>query len=541
MVESIVPAAGHPFLAGGGELAGLIGAHDWAGTAMGPIDTWPQSLKSTVSLILRSPVPIVTMWGEDGVMIYNDAYSVVAGGRHPSLLGAKVREGWPEVADFNDHVMKTVLGRGEALAYRDQELILNRKGRPERAWLNLDYSAILDEDGRPCGVIAIVVETTEKVLADRWLAERRDRLAEMFEQAPGFIAILRGPDHVFDLVNPAYRHLIGGRDVVGRPVAEALPEVVEQGFVDLLDRVYSSGEAFAAAAAPIGLQTTPDGPVELRYLDFAYQPVRGPDGAVFGIFVQGSDATDRMRAEAALRDSEAQFRSFAEAAPNHVWTSLPNGRLDWFNPRVYAYSGARPGELDGMGWAAMVHPDDIEAAAARWSEALARGEGYETEFRLRRADGAYRWHIARAVPLRDEAGAVTRWIGTNTDVDDLRAAQTALADLNATLEARVEERAAELERTQEQPAPVAEDGGGGPSDRRHRPRLQQSAHRHHRRPGPGPAQDRSPTPASSPLSSRAPSTLARRGAKLTSRLLAFSRTQRLERRAGGRGRPGRGR
>jgi PAS domain S-box-containing protein len=450
MVETIVPTGGHSFLAGGGELAVLIGVHDWAATSMGPIQTWPQSRKTTLSLILRSPVPIVTLWGDEGVMLYNDAYSVFAGDRHPSLLGAKVREGWPEVADFNDNIMKTVHGRGEVLAYRDQELTLNRKGRPDKAWLNLDYSALLDEHGRSAGVIAIVVETTEKVLADRWLAERRDRLAEMFEQAPGFIAILRGPDHVFDLVNPAYRQLIGGRDVLGQPVAKALPEVVEQGFVEILDRVYRSGEPFTGAAAPISLRTTPGGPVELRYLDFAYQPVRGQDGAVFGIFVQGSDATDRMRAEAALRDSEAQFRSFAEAAPNHVWTSLPDGLLDWFNPRVYDYSGARPGELDGQGWGQMVHPDDFEVAAERWAMSLARGEPYEAEFRLRRADGAYRWHIARAAPLRDETGAVTRWIGTNTDVDDLRSAQAALADLNATLELRVEERAAELERTQEQ-------------------------------------------------------------------------------------------
>ena len=116
-----------PFLAGGGEAADIIAGFDWPSTSLGPIEGWPPSLKSSISLILSSQVPIVTLWGEDGIMIYNDAYSAVAGGRHPDLFGSKVREGWPEVADFNDNVMKVGLAGG-TLAYRDQVLTLYRHG-----------------------------------------------------------------------------------------------------------------------------------------------------------------------------------------------------------------------------------------------------------------------------------------------------------------------------------------------------------------------------------------------------------------------------
>ena len=175
----------YPFLSEGGELATLISIFDWAKTPLGRISGWPQHLKTSVSLMLRSQVPIVMLWGTDGVMIYNDAYSVFAGNRHPKLLGSKVREGWPEVADFNDNVMKVGLSGG-TLAYRDQELTLNRSGKPEKAWLNLDYSPILNEDGVPSGVIAIVVETTAKVQAERWLMSEHERQRQMFEQAPGF-------------------------------------------------------------------------------------------------------------------------------------------------------------------------------------------------------------------------------------------------------------------------------------------------------------------------------------------------------------------
>ena len=166
-----------PFPFGGGENGALIRALDWSNTSLGPISEWPESLKTTVSILMRSPVPIVLLWGPDGIMIYNDAYSVFAGGRHPILFGSKVREGWPEVADFNDNVMQVGLGGG-TLSYRNQELTLHRTGAPEQVWMNLDYSPVLGENGRPAGVLAIVVETTQQVLAERALAKAEERLRQ---------------------------------------------------------------------------------------------------------------------------------------------------------------------------------------------------------------------------------------------------------------------------------------------------------------------------------------------------------------------------
>ena len=167
--------SGRPFLAAGGALGQLIDDFDWDLTPLGPIDRWPGVLKTTIGLILRSPVPIVTLWGQKGIMIYNDAYSRFAGARHPKLLGSPVREGWPEVADFNDNVMKVGLA-GKTLSYQNQELTLQRSGGPEPVWMNLDYSPITDEDGREIGVMAIVVETTQAVKASNQLRANEARL-----------------------------------------------------------------------------------------------------------------------------------------------------------------------------------------------------------------------------------------------------------------------------------------------------------------------------------------------------------------------------
>ena len=205
------PVEGDPlrFLRGGSETAELIRNFPWAATEVGSIDSWPQSLRTTVAMVIHSTVPIVLLWGTHGYMIYNDAYSRFAGGRHPMLLGSEVRKGWPEVAEFNDHVMKVGL-RGGTLAYRDQELTLHRHNLPERVWMNLDYSPVFDESGRPAGVIAIVVETTERVLADQRNAEERQRLSQMFEQGPSFMALLSGPAHRIEFANASYLQFVGG-------------------------------------------------------------------------------------------------------------------------------------------------------------------------------------------------------------------------------------------------------------------------------------------------------------------------------------------
>jgi PAS domain S-box-containing protein len=311
-LNKMTPAR-YPFLSGGGEAAEIIADFDWAATPLGPIESWPASLKSTVALILRSPVPIVTLWGEGGIMIYNDGYSEFAGGRHPKLFGSKVREGWPEVADFNDNIMKVGLA-GETLAYRDFSLTLYRHGgKPEQVWLNLDYSPLLGEDGRPAGVMAIVVEITDKVRIERELEAERKSLRLMFEQAPGFIAVLSGPEHRFTMVNEAYRTLVAARDVVGRTVAEALPEVVEQGFVRLLDQVYASGEPHIGRGAPVHLQHGPDGILTELHLDFIYQPIVAGDGVTSGIFIQGHDVTEQHETEKAILAEVADRRRAEEA------------------------------------------------------------------------------------------------------------------------------------------------------------------------------------------------------------------------------------
>ncbi|WP_226457304.1 ATP-binding protein [Pseudomonas sp. AF03-9] len=149
-----------------GEMAQRIRAFDWSATDLGPIDRWSTSLACNVQMMLASPVPMVMLWGRLGYMIYNDSYSRFAGGRHPYLLGTPVELGWPEVADFNRHVVDTCLAGG-TLSFNNKDLVLLRNGLPETVWLDLYYSPVAGDNQQPAGVLAIVVETTELVQSER--------------------------------------------------------------------------------------------------------------------------------------------------------------------------------------------------------------------------------------------------------------------------------------------------------------------------------------------------------------------------------------
>ncbi len=442
----VLPApASLSFLDNTGELGGLIARFDWSATSLGAIDAWPQSVRSTVSLILHSPFPIATMWGEEGVMIYNSGYAEIARDKHPALLGTEVRGAWPEARDFNDKVMRVCMS-GKTLHYEEQELTLHRNGRDEQIWFNLHYSPIIGESQVPVGVMAMVEDTSDDVRVERFLKSEHTRLEAMFNQAPGFTALLEGPEHRFVQANQAYLALVNMRDLIGKTLAEALPEAVAQGFGELLDSLYASGEAYSGVAVQFAVGASGGLPAREVFVDFVYQPLRDASGAVYGIFVQGADVSHRVLAEQAMGASEAMFRTLAQALPSQVWSAPPDGVLDWYNERVYRYSGHQPGELDEGRWVGMVHPDDLGAAGAAWQHALATGTIYEIEFRLRDRDGNYRWHLGRALPLRDDAGAITRWVGTNTDIEDQKAAARALATLNDTLAEQVSQRTAERDR-----------------------------------------------------------------------------------------------
>ncbi|MGQ9365419.1 ATP-binding protein [Azospirillum sp. ST 5-10] len=181
-----------------------------------------------------------------------------------------------------------------------------------------------------------------------------------------------------------------------------------------------------------------------RWAIDAAAPRFAEDGTWLGYIGSVLDVHERTEILERLRDSERRFRDMANAMPQLVWTADATGHVDFYNDRVGAYAGLSDGGDEHWTWAPALHADDRAATLEAWNRAVATGEPFQMEHRVAQAGGGHRWHISRAIATRDTAGAVVRWYGTATDVHDLKAAQEALRTVNAGLERRIEEAAAQL-------------------------------------------------------------------------------------------------
>lgn len=412
------------FLAGGGEMGALMRTHDWASHPLGKPELWSQALRTAIRLMLNSRHQMGMFWGNQAIWFYNDAYAqTLTVERHPCSLGLPGRQVWPEIwADIGVQVSQVMAG-GSATWHENQHMVLQRNGRDEDTYWTYSYSPIDDESapGGVGGVLVVCTETTEQVLVSRRAVEERQRLAELFEQTPSFMALLRGPEHIFELTNPGYVRLIGERNVLGRSVAEALPDAAAQGFVGLLDTVYDSGEPYVATATPFAMQPAPGAPISQRYLDFVYQPIRNALGEVTGIFVEGTDVTERTLAENALRASEARLRALnadlelqvaqrmhGRARTWQLSTDLigvlnAEGIFELSNPAWQSVLGWPEETIARTPFFDFLHPDDLARNRLAFARAIELGEpALCFENRYRHADGGYRWLSWVAIPEDDK-------------------------------------------------------------------------------------------------------------------------------------------
>jgi PAS domain S-box-containing protein len=391
----------------------------WQSTALGPVETWPAPLIATVRMMLASPVPMVLLVGRDAILIYNEGYKIIAGKRHPQCFGASAFSSWPEVADFNRAVIETVFDGG-TLSYEDQQFTLYRNGAAEEVWLNLHYSPVVNEESAVIAVLAVLSETTKRVLAERALARSREQLSI----ALGASGIVGTWDWHIDedkVYSDRRFSTLYGLDIEnpedGAPISAYLSGI----HPDDIDAVSRSMQAAMATGERFSqeyrlLQKNGD----IRWVLAEGQPSLDAHGKCTRFPGVAVDITaQKVTAEAHAR-SEMAFRTLANAMPQMVWSTRPDGFHDYYNARWYEFTGVPDGSTDGEGWNGMFHADDQERAWEAWGHSLKTGEPYQIEYRLRHHSGVYRWVLGRALPVRGEKGEITRWYGTCTDIHDAK-------------------------------------------------------------------------------------------------------------------------
>jgi PAS domain S-box-containing protein len=280
-----------------------------------------------------------------------------------------------------------------------------------------------DASGRVAWWFGICTDISRQEQVQAALRESEATVEAFYDTAGGFMAVLELDDDDFTFVSANRRmaRFWGREDISGESARGLIGQPPSAAIMKTLHK-----------AVRTGTRTTFEHPYESpegeRWFLANLNPMEPGASGKPRLAVGSIDITARKRAEAALAESEAKFRTIADAMPQMVWSTLPDGFHDYYNARWYEFTGVPVGSTDGEGWNGMFHPDDQERSWEKWRHSLATGEPYEVEYRLRHHSGEYRWTLGRALPVRNEAGEIIRWMGTCTDIHDNKLTEERLAE-----------------------------------------------------------------------------------------------------------------
>ncbi|CAO4180732.1 histidine kinase [Methylorubrum populi] len=418
------------FLEAGGETGREILAHPWAETPLGPMETWPVSLRTTLATMLACPAAMYLAWGSEGISFFNDAYRPVFGDRLPRALGARFREIWADLWDDIGPLVEATLA-GQSIARHNLPLTMHRHGVPEQSWWSFTYSPVHDDEGRINGMLCVTAETTAEVMAER-ARRRSDERLDIALSAGGSIGVWDW-DVAADRVtaDPRFAALYGvdpEMAAAGAPISAFFSGVHPDDRPALqssIGAVLSAGGRFEAEYRLI------QGDGSIRWVAAQGRCALAEDGTPLHFPGVSFDISERKRTEQALRESEDRFRAIVNSVDQMIWSTQADGYHDFYNGRWYEFTGVPAGSTDGEAWNGVFHPDDQDRAWAVWRNCLVTGDTYKIEYRLRHRSGAYRWVLGRAQPMRDDSGRIVRWFGTCTDIHDLKLAEDRQAFLIA--------------------------------------------------------------------------------------------------------------
>jgi PAS domain S-box-containing protein len=365
-----------------------------------------------------------------------DTVPVIIWITNPQGQGNYLNKEWYE---YTGQTRKESLGAGwlQAVHPEDQEIIYRkfiqahelRKEYYSRFRLrhkNGAYRWVVDR-GRPKwtaegefeGLIGTVTDVHDDHLKEQVIRENEHRIRSIVDQATVPTAVYTGRGMTIELANDAMINLWGKtREVVGKPLQEALPELEGQPFFDLLDNVFTTGETYWGKEDRVDLMR--NGRMETGYYHFTYKPLRNEEGEIIGVLNMGLDVTEMVESKTLLKERERHFKLMADLMPGKVINTDAAGKPIFFNQNWLDYIGLDFHELQEQNWESCIHPSEEQEFKKKWQHSLKTGKNFEMQLRLRDKEGKYLWHLSRKEAVKGEDGKITMWIGISTEIQRLK-------------------------------------------------------------------------------------------------------------------------
>lgn len=420
------------------DMAAIIAAKDWNATAVGSIEMWSVSLRSTLGVMLNSRFPMFLFWGGELTCFYNDACHEGFGinGKHSSILGKPGAMLLSETWRIIFPIIEELIANGEASWYQDQKFPIFRNGKMEDTYWTSSYSPVNNESGKFEGVLVTMNEVTEKVEARKKMedAEERTRLASEIAEIATWDLDLQ----THTMIHSKNLAVIFGHqktvqltyaDIMWQLHPDDLVNIVEKAFeLAIHSGIYKYEARLIKHNGELGWIRS-HGKI---FFDAGDEPLK-----IVGTLI---DITEEKNRREIMRKSELKFRLLADSMPQLIWTADAIGNLNYYNLSIFTYTGMNQLDLDTGGFQRLIHPNEIEQYRSQWNTAQATGANFLFEHRLLRHDGEYRWHLSQALAQKDISGSIQMWVITSTDIQQ----QKTFTDQ---LETQVNERTAELEST----------------------------------------------------------------------------------------------
>ncbi len=371
--------------------------------------------RSLLSTIVDNSNDAIMSKKLDGtIMSWNKSAERIFGYAKEEIVGKNIILLIPPDLHHEEVMIINKIKKGEVIPHFNT-VRMTKSGK--RINVSVTISPIIDEEGKVIGASKISRDITEQIIAQKKIEESEIRYDNLIQSSPFAIGLLHGKDLIITAVNKAMINFLGkGSDIIGKSYFELMPELADQGYREVFNEVYATGKSFNAVETAVNILR--NGKMDTQYYNFLLFPQPNINNEIDSMGIIASEVTETAVFHQQLKESEEQFRQTADLLPDKVFKADANGKFFYLNKAWEKTTGLALEELKNTGWLKTVHPDDLEKVKKHLGHTLESGNDCELQFRIADKAGNYRWHLCRAMTLKEDDEKIKMWIGAITDIQE---------------------------------------------------------------------------------------------------------------------------